>query len=232
MKKVRVYKLFESGTPKFGLGLLFFIEEESRTPTFKILVRTLGPTQKQHLWQGKPDDWLLKMKPEYWSDLDQVKSILHSCETSSWVRQHNVGSLYSDKRANTRNGTTEGCQVCEKQTQEYLQCIRHAEHHELAKSTRQEERCQVVFDVQGRQESGCHHERQALSSNQEKNPALSHQSLPDTELQNRSKKELILPKDSSWLECTSSRHHWSRVPGCFQSPGDNSDPLTNAWKIF
>ena len=113
-----------------------------------------------------------------------------------------------------------------KQTQEYLQCIRHAEHHELAKSTRQEERCQVVYDIQGQQESGCHHERQALSSTQEKNPALSHQSLPDTELQNRSKKELILPKDSLWLECTSSTHHWSR------SPGDNSDLLTNARNIF
>ena len=105
----------------------------------------------------------------------------------------------------------------------------HAEHHELAKCTRQEERRQVVYDVPGRQESGCHHERQALSSTQE-NPALSHQSLPDTELQNRSKKELILPKDSSWLECASSRHHWRRVPGCFQSPGDNSDPLTNTIK--
>ena len=31
----------DSGTTNFGLGLLFFKEEESRTPTFKILVRTL-----------------------------------------------------------------------------------------------------------------------------------------------------------------------------------------------
>ena len=45
-KKGRVYKLFESGTPKFGLGLLFFTEEESRTPTFKILVRTLMGTAR------------------------------------------------------------------------------------------------------------------------------------------------------------------------------------------
>ena len=37
-----VYKLFESWTPKFGLGLLFLTEEESRTPTLKILVRTLA----------------------------------------------------------------------------------------------------------------------------------------------------------------------------------------------
>ena len=30
-----------SGTPTFWLGLLLFIKRESRTPTFKILVRTL-----------------------------------------------------------------------------------------------------------------------------------------------------------------------------------------------
>ena len=33
-------------TPKFGLGLLFFTEKESQTPTFKILVRTLYNEQK------------------------------------------------------------------------------------------------------------------------------------------------------------------------------------------
>ena len=31
----------ESGTSTFWLGLLLFIKRESRTPTFKILVRTL-----------------------------------------------------------------------------------------------------------------------------------------------------------------------------------------------
>ena len=47
MKEGRVYKLFESGTPKSGVGLLFFTEEESQTPTFKILVRTLYSYQDQ-----------------------------------------------------------------------------------------------------------------------------------------------------------------------------------------
>ena len=32
---------FDNRTPNFGLGFLFFKEEESWTPTFKILVRTL-----------------------------------------------------------------------------------------------------------------------------------------------------------------------------------------------
>ena len=32
---------FYSGTPKFCLGLLLFLLEESRTPDFKILVRSL-----------------------------------------------------------------------------------------------------------------------------------------------------------------------------------------------
>ena len=41
-KKKKMGLLFlESGTPTFWLGLLLFIKRESRTPTFKILVRTL-----------------------------------------------------------------------------------------------------------------------------------------------------------------------------------------------
>ena len=35
------FHVFDSGTPKFWLGLLFFKEEDSRTSIFKILVRTL-----------------------------------------------------------------------------------------------------------------------------------------------------------------------------------------------
>ena len=38
---------FLAGTPTFWLGLLLFTKRESRTPTFKILVRTLY-TSKQH----------------------------------------------------------------------------------------------------------------------------------------------------------------------------------------
>ena len=33
---------FYSGTPRFFLGLLIFLLEESRTPVFKILVRSLN----------------------------------------------------------------------------------------------------------------------------------------------------------------------------------------------
>ena len=41
-KKKKMGLLFlGSGTPTFWLGLLLFIKRESRTPTFKILVRTL-----------------------------------------------------------------------------------------------------------------------------------------------------------------------------------------------
>ena len=40
MKKMGLL-FFGSGTPTFWLGLLLFIKRESRTPTFKILVRTL-----------------------------------------------------------------------------------------------------------------------------------------------------------------------------------------------
>ena len=41
MKKMGLL-FFGSGTPIFWLGLLLFIKRESRTPTFKILVRTLS----------------------------------------------------------------------------------------------------------------------------------------------------------------------------------------------
>ena len=42
-KKKKMGLLFlGSGTPTFWLGLLLFIKRESRTPTFKILVRTLN----------------------------------------------------------------------------------------------------------------------------------------------------------------------------------------------
>ena len=37
---------FDSGTPNFGLGRLFFKEEVSWIPTFKILVRTLTLASK------------------------------------------------------------------------------------------------------------------------------------------------------------------------------------------
>ena len=40
-KKLGLYLSFYSGTPKFCLGLLLFLLEESRTPVFKILVRSL-----------------------------------------------------------------------------------------------------------------------------------------------------------------------------------------------
>ena len=41
-KKKKMGLLFwGSGTPTFWLGLLLFTKRESRTPTFKILVRTL-----------------------------------------------------------------------------------------------------------------------------------------------------------------------------------------------
>ena len=41
-KKKKMGLLFRgSGTPTFWLGLLLFTKRESRTPTFKILVRTL-----------------------------------------------------------------------------------------------------------------------------------------------------------------------------------------------
>ena len=38
-----------SGTPTFWLGLLLFIKRESRTPTSKILVRTLVSRQFEHV---------------------------------------------------------------------------------------------------------------------------------------------------------------------------------------
>ena len=42
-KKKKIGLLFlGSRTPTFWLGLLLFIKRESRTPTFKILVRTLS----------------------------------------------------------------------------------------------------------------------------------------------------------------------------------------------
>ena len=41
-EKIKMGFLFlGNGTPNFWQGLLFFIKGESRTPTFKILVRTL-----------------------------------------------------------------------------------------------------------------------------------------------------------------------------------------------
>ena len=40
-KKKMGLQFLGSGTPTFWLGLLLFIKRESRTPTFKILVRTL-----------------------------------------------------------------------------------------------------------------------------------------------------------------------------------------------
>ena len=41
MKKKWDSYFWGSGTPTFWLGLQLFIKRESRTPTFKILVRTL-----------------------------------------------------------------------------------------------------------------------------------------------------------------------------------------------
>ena len=43
VEKIRIVIefLYYSGTPKFCLGLLLFLLEESRTPVFKILVRSL-----------------------------------------------------------------------------------------------------------------------------------------------------------------------------------------------
>ena len=105
-------------------------------------------------------------------------------------------------------------------------------HHELAKSSRQAERCQVVYALQDRQKFGGYQKRQTPHSTTEKNPALSCKSLPDTELQDRSKKEFILPKNSSWLECAPTRHYWSRVPGRIQSPGDKVELLIRTRRKF
>ena len=190
----------------------------------------MGPTHKQHLWQGKLDDWLLKMKPEYWCDLAQGKSILHSCETSSWVwnpyTQTNIQKLEMVQRRAARYVKTDTGIPHVYQTTDMLSTM----NWWSVQDRRRDARLCMMYKVDRNLVAITKDKR--LAPTNEKNPALSHQSLPDTELQNRSKKELILPKDSSWLECASSRHHWRRVPGCFQSPGDNSDPLTNAWKIF
>ena len=44
-----------SGTPTFWLGLLLFIKRESRTPNFKILVRTLTSLPGQFQEVHSPD---------------------------------------------------------------------------------------------------------------------------------------------------------------------------------
>ena len=43
---------FYSGTPKFCMALLLFLLKESRTPVFKILVRSLTPTLSQYVLGG------------------------------------------------------------------------------------------------------------------------------------------------------------------------------------
>ena len=45
---------FDSGTSNFGLGLIFFKEEESWTPTFKIRVRTLMQVTNIGIKHGFP----------------------------------------------------------------------------------------------------------------------------------------------------------------------------------
>ena len=60
-----------SGTPTFWLGLLLFIKRESRTPTFKILVRTLNEV---------PLSWILPQAgfhPGAWS------KIFNNCKTNT-----------------------------------------------------------------------------------------------------------------------------------------------------
>ena len=47
-----------SGTPTFWLGLLLFIKRESRTPTFKILVRTLAKKNVFRLTLEKKIGWI------------------------------------------------------------------------------------------------------------------------------------------------------------------------------
>ena len=60
-----------SGTPTFWLGLLLFIKRESRTPTFKILVRTLQSwAEVCFLWTLNPGSHdsksgALTVQPEY-----------------------------------------------------------------------------------------------------------------------------------------------------------------------
>ena len=60
-KKKKMGLLFwGSGTPTFWLGLLLFTKRGSRTPTFKILVKTLGYMPLKHLsldWYGQ--NWKL-----------------------------------------------------------------------------------------------------------------------------------------------------------------------------
>ena len=61
---------FYNGTPKFCLGLLLFLLEESRTPVFKILVRSLLPTplNKPHwLTAQTQEKWFKSIQPYIYS---------------------------------------------------------------------------------------------------------------------------------------------------------------------
>lgn len=43
----------------------------------------MGPTHKEHLWQGKQYNWLFGTEPEHWGYLNQGTSLLCPCEYAS-----------------------------------------------------------------------------------------------------------------------------------------------------
>ena len=104
----------------------------------------MGPA---HQKQGQTDNRFPETKPKHGCNFHQRKSIFYPCEAFSGVRQHSMGSSHPGKCTETRDGATVGCQICQEQTPKHLQCNRYAQHPEMAKSARQEKRCQVMHDV-------------------------------------------------------------------------------------